>query len=535
MDFDPDLYDYLTPEQKAEFDMLIEAGIKDLCEQKEGGLAEFIKYMWPVVEPATKLVWSKHIEYICLHLESVANGTIQKVLINVPPGHMKSLLVDVFFPAWIWGPMKRPSARFMAASYSEEITLRDNMRFRDLLRSDRFQKFWGRQFTVRTDQDSKTKIGNDKTGWKIATSVGGMGTGERADFFVIDDPHNIKDAESEAIRENTLQWWREVVPTRLNDPEKSAIIVIMQRVHENDVSGDIIARDLNYEHLCLPARFDPDRKCVTSIWEDPREEDGELLWPERFNDEVLDDLKKQIGKFAFASQFQQSPMPRGGGILQRDYWQLWPPPGREAEWTRDGALQFPVMDYIAASFDGAYTEKQENDYSALAIFGIFRDAQGIPKIMLMHYWQERLTLNEVVAKVAKSCQKYKINKLLIEAKATGISVAQEMRRIYGISDWSTELISPRGDKVARVYSIQHLFEEKMVFAPDREWAETLIGVCERFPRGTHDDGVDCTSQALNYFRATGWALRRGEYSAAHANDGSYESVRAENEPPPYDV
>lgn len=890
MQFDPALYDLLTDAEKAEIDTLLLADIKEACEKPHGGLREFVRYMWPVVEPAIPLVWGIHLDIVCSHLEAVTNGDIKRLLINIPPGHSKSILVDVFWPAFEWGPRNMPSMRYIAASYSEDITMRDNMRFRDLIRSNRFQSFWGDRFAIRADQDSKMRIGNDKTGWKIATSVGGVGTGERGsrviclpydemvwtergklkigaivnqkmnirvwslntktgktelkpieawlknpgsdiveiglsdgskmrctpnhkiwtkrgwieaqhleasdvspcpavldagdgvlvdavafgqtpvaadgiikdnaglfggqlgaggvysssaapkkwfrngdprpagsncingrwpdaetcrqyfrrfiafcnfnglllrqdrtgpvfhnrkravlfgignilrpgaifkiakrvihglsiqmphlmpwrrwpnksqhhglmhecmmalsafagiepripfaiarnfqnlaaidhretlahryawfasdasmiadavkpiktndrspvfirhvghveetfcltvkdnhDFIVgtgqgivvanCDDAHNIKDAESDAIRANTLQWWREVVPTRLNDPEKSAIVVIMQRVHEDDVSGDIIKRNLGYDHLCLPAVYEADRPRIpTSIgFVDPRTEDGELLWPERFNEEVLADLKNAIGKYAFASQFQQSPSPRGGGLIKEADWQIWPPVNQEAQWMKDGMLQFPVMEYIIAAFDGAYTEKQENDYSALVVLGVFRGDDGNPKIMLMTCWQARLTLNDAVNKIAATCRKFKIDKLIVEAKATGISVAQEIRRIHGVEEWPVELFNPKGDKVARAYSVQHLFEEKIIYAPDREWADLMIQTASKFPKGTHDDLVDAVVMGLLHLRSTGWALRRAERAAATADIGSYASIKAENEPLPYDV
>src|SRR5262249_30712929 len=155
---------------------------------------------------------------------------------------------------------------------------------------------------------------NDHTGFKVATSVGGLGTGERGDRFVIDDPHNVKEGESEAKREDALSWFSEGVPTRLNDPDKSAVDVVMQRLHARDVSGQIIPKELGYEHLMLPMEFEPERRCVTSIgFKDPRQEDGELLWPERMPRHVVDRDKKAMGSYAVAGQFQQRPSPREGG------------------------------------------------------------------------------------------------------------------------------------------------------------------------------------------------------------------------------
>lgn len=177
------------------------------------------------------------------------------------------------------------------------------------------------------DQNEKVKFENDKTGWKLATSVGGVGTGERADVFVVDDPHNVKEAESDAVRETTLQWMFEVVPTRTND-EKSAQVTIMQRVHERDVSGLLLKSGLEGDHLLLPMEFEVARRCKTSIgFEDPRQVEGELLWPDRFSRRHLEeDLKPALrswgGTYAEASQLQQRPAPRGGGMFKRDWFKF---------------------------------------------------------------------------------------------------------------------------------------------------------------------------------------------------------------------
>lgn len=286
-----------------------------LAERK---LIDFIKLMWHELEPKSReFVDGWHIHALCDHLEAVSAGHIKRLLINVPPGSMKSLAVDVFWPAFEWGPRNMPELRYVSSSYSEELTKRDNRRGRRLIRSDLYQSMWGDRFTIPSGQDTKLRYENDKTGFRIATSVGGLGTGERGDRLIIDDPHNVKDGESEAKRTSTLLWFTEVMPTRLNDPEDSAIIVIMQRVHGEDVSGLILERELGYTHLCLPMEYESDRKCTTSIgFEDPRHEEGELLWPDRMTAQVVERDKKVMGSYAAAGQFQQRPSPRGGGMFQ---------------------------------------------------------------------------------------------------------------------------------------------------------------------------------------------------------------------------
>lgn len=290
-------------------------------------LVHFIKMLWPILEPGRQFIDGWAVHAICDHLEAVTAGQIKRLLINVPPGTMKSLTTNVFWPAWEWGPMNRPDLRFISASYAENLTVRDNRRCRALIKSDPYQRCWGDRFKLAQEQNAKTRFDTDKTGFKIATSVSGLGTGERGDRFIVDDPNNVKESESEAKREATLQWFTEVVPTRINDPEESAIVVIMQRVHQRDVSG-LVLRELDYEHLCLPMEFERARKCFTSIgFEDPRTEEGQLLWPQRFSRKYLEeDLKPTLrswgGEYAVAGQLRQDPVPRGGGMFKRDDFQV---------------------------------------------------------------------------------------------------------------------------------------------------------------------------------------------------------------------
>lgn len=285
-------------------------------------LLNFIELGWHVLEPKRKFVPGWHIEAICEHLEAVSDGEIIRLLINIPPGCMKSLTTDVFWPAWEWGPRNQPGLRYVSASYSEALTIRDNRRCRNLLRSEWYQRLWGSRFQLVGDQNAKVRYDNDHYGFKIATSVGGLGTGERGDRFIIDDPHNVIEGESDAKRRAVLLWFNESVTTRVNDPETSAIVVIMQRVHDKDVSGDIIARELGYTHLCLPMEYEPESRCKTYFFRDPRKKENQLLWPDRMSQKVVDRDKKNMGTYAVASQFQQRPAPRGGGMFKRDWFEV---------------------------------------------------------------------------------------------------------------------------------------------------------------------------------------------------------------------
>lgn len=488
----------------------------------EDSLIEYASYVWPIVEPSIPFIRGWAIEAIAEHLEYVTHGFLKRLLINVPPGFSKSLLTDVFWPSWEWGPQNRPWYRYVCASYSNHLTERDNMRCRNIIINERYQRLWGHVFGVSNDQFTKIKFANDKTGWKLATSVGGIGVGERGDRFIIDDANNTMEMESEAERRNTNMWFTEVVPDRLNNPKDSAIVVIQQRLHEEDVSGVAISREMGYTHLMIPMEYDSKRHCVTVIglddnnneivWEDPRMDDGDLAWPERFPKDVCDQLHNDKGEYAWAGQYLQSPVPRGGAIIKDSYWQIW-----EED-------KFPAFSFILASLDSAYTEKEENDPSALTVWGVFHDEAGNPKIMLIYAWNERLEFNALVQRVIDTCTidkrpltcaRFPVDRLLIEAKASGISVGQELQRLIGFGgNFGIQLINPQksGDKVNRAHAIQHLFTEGLIYAPDKAYADMVINQCAVFPKGSHDDLVDSTTMAMKYLRDNGLILRKEEHS-----------------------
>lgn len=488
------------------------------CEQS---LKFFAKKAWPHTDPSDYIDgW--HIHAICQHLQAVSRGQIRKLLINIPPRHSKSSLVAVLWPAWTWlqqqiTPLTGPQVQFLFSSYSQRLSERDGVKTRRLIESPWYKSMWANRFALTSDQNTKIKFENSKGGYRLSTSVGGSLTGEGGSILVCDDPNNAIDIESEAERNNVLTWWQESFQTRLNDPKTGAMVVIQQRLHEDDVTGFILSNDkLNeWVHLCLPAEFDSTRKCYTSIgWEDPRTEDGELLCPERMGIKEIESLKQNLGPFASAGQLQQSPMPKGGGIFKRDWWQMWPPEGYDDT----AKMQFPLMDYICVSVDTAYTSKQENDYSAAVMLGVWKDKGGIPRIMLMKAWQERLEFHALIEKIIETCRNKTgspADSLLIEAKANGISVAQEIQRLCSEEEFAVHKINPGAqDKVARAYAVQHIFSSGVVYAPDRKFADMVIGNMEVFPKGKTMDLTDAMVQGVAFLRRIGLAVLADEGRAA---------------------
>lgn len=525
-------------------------------EDCEEDLVDFVQGGWKYIDP-NPYVPGWHIEAIADHLRAVIDGDIRRLVINIPPRTSKSSIVSVAFPAWTWAQPKishtsGPGVQFLFASYAQSLSIRDSTKCRRLIDSPWYKDRWGKRIQLTSDQSTKIRFDNKQGGYRLATSVGGALTGEGGSIIIVDDPHNAVEMESDLVRQNTLDWWDNSLSTRLNDPKRGAYIVIMQRLHEEDLTGHILSRDIGeWTHLCLPMRYEWERHSSTIIgWEDPRgcdeegeplvlvtedgirvprdeeaqrilqeEREGLLLTPERFGEREVRLLETQLGPYQAAGQLQQRPEPKGGGIFKRDWWQLW------------AEDKFPPFDYILASLDTAYTEKEENDPSALTIWGIFTHKMNLParltfrdgsftddlnlsetaqRVMLMNAWSGRLEINELVTKVADVCKKMSVDKLLIESKASGISVAQELRRLYGGEAFSVQLMDPKSqDKVSRAYSIQHLFSEGLVYAPDRSWADMVITQCAAFPRAKHDDLVDTVTQALKFLRNTG-ILNRSE-------------------------
>ena len=255
--------------------------------------AEYVKMAWPVLEPTSELKWGWSLDAICEHLEAVTKGDIKRLLMNVPPGCMKSLLTGVLWPAWEWGPQGRPGMRYLGTAHKQDLAVRDNLKCRRLIQSDWYQQRWPLKLTG--DQNAKTKFENDYTGFREAMAFTSM-TGSRGDRVILDDPLSVDDANSEADLRAAELTFTEALPTRVNNDE-SAIVVIMQRLHEKDTSGIIMKRELGYVHLCLPMRFEAERRCATRIgFVDPRTTDGELLFPERFPEHTVVDLEVVVDR-----------------------------------------------------------------------------------------------------------------------------------------------------------------------------------------------------------------------------------------------
>ena len=285
-------------------------------------LSDFIRLYWRSIDPSP-YCHNWHIEEICDHLQAVSAGGIRRLLITMPPRHMKSISVAVAWPAWSWlqtpGPLRGPQVRFLFASYAHSLSVRDSVRCRRLIESPIYRMDWQARFRLTSDQNTKIRFENDAGGYRLATSVDGALTGEGGDIIVVDDPHNVREAESAVVREATLAWWNEALSTRLNDARTGAYVIIMQRVHERDLAGHVL-REGGWTHLCLPARFEPEHPA--GVAHDRRSEAGELLWPERFGEPQIREMEERLGSYGAAGQLQQRPGPREGGMFAPQWFEI---------------------------------------------------------------------------------------------------------------------------------------------------------------------------------------------------------------------
>ena len=472
-------------------------------------LYEFVKQSWHVVEPGVPFMESWHIEEICEHLEAVSAGEIHRLPINIPPRHSKSTIVSVMWPAWEW--ITDPAQKFLCASYSGTLSTRDNLKTRRLLQSPWYQERWGHMFKFAGDQNAKQRFENDKTGYRLATSVGGTATGEGGSRLILDDPHGAQAAQSEAMRESDLEWFDMVWSTRLNNPKTDAMVTVMQRLHERDISGHILSDIKGWEHICIPAEWDgKHRKTILGAY-DPRKVKGELICPDRFGDKEITMLKQLLGEYGTAGQLQQDPAPVSGGILKTKYFGLW---------SADDGL--PPFEYILQSYDCAFTEKTTGDPTACTVWAMFTH-KGERNAMLIDAWDEHLSYPDLRAKAIKDwtteyggmskesphSRARRPDRILVEAKASGQSLLQDLR----LAKVPAVGYNPgKADKISRAHQAAPTLELGLLWIPESKknrgqpvsWAAAFLKQLAKFPVAEHDDYVDTFTQAVIYLKDDGW-------------------------------
>ncbi len=480
----------------------------------KASLRQFIKQAWHIVEPKTIFKSGWHLDAICDHLHAVTDLEIQNLLINIPPRHMKSLAVSVFFPAWEW--ITYPEFRYVFSSYAESLSKRDSVKCRRLIQSLWYQSRWGGKYQLTSDQNEKLRFENDQTGMRLATSVDGLGTGEGGDRIIADDPHNVKDGESPVKRGSVIDWWDETMSTRLNDEDTGAKIIIMQRVHQNDLSGHVIAENHGYTHLCLPARYEGknrifspvlDKSLYKSIygvknsklnkskpWVDRRKKVGESLWKTKFGKKQLDKREQKMSQYAIAGQHQQNPAPRGGGLFKVEHIKV------ESSFNRY---------HIVSScryWDKAGTKEKEKTQAGCFTSGVLmhkmKDNSTVIEHMRRGKWEapERETVMKQQANIDGI-------KIRIYHEQEGGSGGKESAQATNrnLSGYRVEADHPTGHKEVRAEAFASQVGNGFVTLIDSGWQGSTINEfleeLEMFPYGTYADQVDCSSGAFNKLNA----------------------------------
>ena len=445
----------------------------ELCKRS---LAAFAQRAWPVLEPSTDLKWGWALDAICEHLEAVTAGEIKDLLMNVPPGSMKSLLTGVIWPAWEWGPAGHPQNRFLGTAHSQTLAIRDNMKCRRLIQSTWYQNRWPTGLT--TDQNAKTKFENDSTGFREAMAFTSM-TGSRGDRVILDDPISADNANSDAELENARITFTETLPTRVNN-DKSAIVVIMQRLNERDTSGIILDLGLDFTHLMIPMRYEADRKCTTSIgWSDPRKVDGELMFEDRFPEDQVAKLEKTMGSYAAAGQLQQRPAPRGGGMFKRAWFKVVGAAPAGCTWAR--------------GWDLAATESKTAAHTAGVKIGRSPDGNfyigDVVKDQLSPGGVEQLIVNT-------ASQDGKSVKGSIPQDPGQAGKAQKQYLIRQLAGYNYTASPESGDKITRAQPLAAQAEAGNVYLIDGPWVKDFLDELETFPAGKFKDQVDAASRAF---------------------------------------
>jgi len=446
------------------------------------GLREFVRRAWPQVD-TSPLVWGWHIDAICEHLEGVFWRQIRDLVINVPPGFSKSLLASVLFPAWCW--TLDPEHRWITVSYADDVALRDARKHRALVASDWYQERWS-EVRLPPTRDAGTALSlwqNTQGGLRYTTTIRGALTGQHCDTAVIDDPIDPRGAEavSGLGLDEVLRWWSQTLPTRFRDPPRSARVLVMQRLHERDLAGEMQRQGA--EVLCLPMRFEARHPHRYS--KDPRTQEGELLDPVRYPAETVKTLETRMGPTVVAAQFQQRPAPKGGAIFKEHWWRHWTELPDDGVWVQ--------------SWDLAFKSNASSDRVCGQVW-----LSNHPNNYLVDSYCAHASFTETLAAIRAMSAKYPRSKVLVEAKANGEAVVDVLKReITGLI-----LVEPKGGKIARAHAVEGLFEAGNVLVPHEtearlpdgsrgcQWIRTYKAELEAFPRGVYDDQVDATTQAL---------------------------------------
>lgn len=483
---------YLKNLTKSDINRIGLAADAELCKRS---LHYFLSQAWEHIEPAT-YVDNWHIHVLCTHLEAVARSEIKRLIINIPPGHMKSMLVSIFFPVWMW--INDPTKQILSTSHSMDFSARDTARARELIQSEWFQERW--DLELRDDQNAKTDYKNTKFGFRKAKAFTKL-TGARGNLLIIDDPMSAYDANSPTERYNVKTTMLQTVPSRLNDLEEDSIIIIAQRLHMEDIVGVIQDAGLDYEVLSIPARYEGDKIFATSLkMEDPRTEIGELLFAKKFSDHAMLEMEKSLGAYQWSAQYQQNPVPATDGYFNKD-WILWYTPEER-----------PKLSEMHLYMTTDHAPSGKGDFNAGVMWGL--DHKG-------HYWfldayHKQSNILDALGVVNNGGEYELLNEGFLpmiekwkpiywipeddNSWKTFEPMARNMMRDTGTNKSVIKPIPTRGgDKEVKNMPFAAACQNGMVHLPkNNQKAQDLVSEMLTFPVGKHDDFIDA---AGHIFRA----------------------------------
>lgn len=504
---------------------------KQLRKLYEVNFYEFAKASWPTIEGRNEFVDNWHIKAFCDHLQACKDGLVPIFLYNCPPRCMKSTIKSMFI-AWVW--TTEPHLRFVNISGDTNILIKDNIRAKDIIISAWYQRLWGNFFNLRKDINSKKRFANNKGGVSLVKSIRASSIGEGGNFVILDDANSSQDLDSEKQRQRTLDTFDSTISFRFDSTTKFSLINIQQRLHEFDLTGHILSTRKNVVHLCLPMEYDATRPCKTiklpgtnKIWEDPRKQEGELLWQERFNKDYIENIFKAGLRtpYNIAAQLQQRPSPPDGNIIQRKWFQAW-----EHNY-------LPQLEYTVQSWDTALSTKEEACYSAMTTWGIYKNDHGISHVILLNCWRGKLEHPDL-RKMIKKCYHHYYTKhhegdiiegirpsfLLIEEAPGGIALIDDLRRggvnVTGFNPRYHGLKNPTTNnmptsKIGRARLASLSFADGFVWVLNKNgkplpFANEFIEAAIKYPRGDGADYIDSMSQAFIFMMKHGLIHLKGE-------------------------
>lgn len=490
----------LTPEEQEEFQQLYYLNLKQTYEDS---LYEFFKAAWAVLEPTKPLKDSWHYEYLCEYLELAYSGELKKrnpqlqgLIINIPPRTAKSNLVTVIFAVWCW--IKNPGMRMFMCSYSQDLSEAHSVKRRDLIQSDWFQGFWGSKFKLRKDRNRLDLFGNDHMGDMLASSVGGSLTGRGGNMGIIDDPLKGEEgaAPTPAKRLEAIRWFDDTFMRRYDDPGTSFSIIVMQRLHQEDLTGYLLGENemskevreekaKHWLHVCLPLVAEEDKEFVypKSGKVHLRLKD-DVLQPDRFPPEYVEALQKT--QRIYTGQYQQRPSPKEGTLYNPNWWMYY-----DGNGTQEVAYKvLPTLFLQGISVDAAFKDGEDNDYVSITVWGFLKS-----RFYLLDRINKHLGFSATKQAIRTALMKWPdVSIVCIEDKANGTAVAEELKRELRVA---VKLVNPMGGKYSRAEVASHDVEAGNVYLPkNAPWVQDYVDQHTGFPNLAHDDDVDSTSQII---------------------------------------